>query len=236
LLQRIQANPEQFTPNVLLRPVVQDFLLPSIAYAGGPAEVAYFAQAAVVYERLLGRLTPVLPRFSATLVDARAKRLLQKYGMTLENLFHGPETVREEVAARSLPDNLRSGFEDATKALEQALQAVVPPLTRLDPTLVGAADRAAISTRAVEKARGRRGNSKGRVDFAPRGAPQHIAVSPQGSSRTRDHRRFFPSAVRGGKCFGNTPGSGIKRLSGSPDHLFGVIVQYDAAHGEAEEV
>lgn len=142
LLERIKANPEQFTPNVLLRPVVQDYLLPSIAYAGGPAEVAYFAQVAVVYERLLGRVTPVVPRFSATLVDARAKRILQKYGMSLEDLFHGPEKVREEIAVRSLPEDLQSGFDEAKGALEHALTAVVPPITKLDPTLVGAAERA----------------------------------------------------------------------------------------------
>lgn len=165
LLARIEANPEQFTPNVLLRPVVQDFLMPSIAYAGGPAEVAYFAQVGVVYERLLGRLTPVLPRFSVTVVDARAKRLLQKYQMSVEDLFHGPEAVREQISSRSLPGDLQAGFDQATGALEQALQAVIPPLTRLDATLVGAAERTGNKMRyQLDRLRRRAANAELRKD------------------------------------------------------------------------
>ena len=55
VLGRIAAHPEQFSANVLLRPVVQDYLFPTAVYFGGPAEIAYFAQAGVVYEKLLGR-------------------------------------------------------------------------------------------------------------------------------------------------------------------------------------
>lgn len=161
LLERIERSPEQFTPNVLLRPVVQDFLLPSIAYAGGPAEVAYFAQVGVVYEILLGRVTPVLPRCSATVVDARAKRLLEKYGMSLEDLFHGPEVVRERIATASLPSDLQGGFAEAGRHLEEALQGVVPPLTKLDPTLVGAAERAGNKIRyQLERLRKRAANAE----------------------------------------------------------------------------
>ena len=72
LVERIDAAPENFNPNVLFRPVVQDYLLPTLVYTGGAAEVAYFAQVGVVYEKLLGRVTPVLPRFSATLAGAEA--------------------------------------------------------------------------------------------------------------------------------------------------------------------
>ncbi|HYG99804.1 MAG TPA: bacillithiol biosynthesis cysteine-adding enzyme BshC [Terriglobales bacterium] len=142
LLSRITAKPEDFTPNVLLRPVVQDYLLPSIAYSGGPAEVAYFAQAGVVFERLLGHLTPVLPRFSATVVDARAKRILQRYGLGLADLFHGPDVLRQEIASRSLPDELQAKLDGAKRVVSEALENVVAPLTKLDPTLIRSAERA----------------------------------------------------------------------------------------------
>ncbi len=141
LLARLTASPQDFSPNVLLRPVVQDYLFPTLAYVGGPAEVAYFAQAAVVYERLLGRVTPVLPRFSATLVDARAQRLLGKYHVGLSDLFGGPEHTRELLATRSLPPGLQSQFDQATAALTSALEAVTKSLETLDPTLVEAASR-----------------------------------------------------------------------------------------------
>src|SRR5581483_7048838 len=70
LLQMAQTSPQVFSPNVLLRPVVQDYLLPTLAYVGGAAEVAYFAQVGAVYQALAERVTPVLPRFSATLIEA----------------------------------------------------------------------------------------------------------------------------------------------------------------------
>lgn len=142
LLDEIAAAPERFSANVLLRPVVQDFLLPTIAYTGGPAEVAYFAQAAVVYEEVLGRLTPVLPRFSATLLDARAQRLMAKYKLALPDLFHGPEALRELLALRSLSPELQRSFHDAESSLAAALERVRQGLQKLDPSLVDAAARA----------------------------------------------------------------------------------------------
>lgn len=147
LLARIAAAPEEFSPNVLLRPVVQDYLLPTLAYTGGPAEVAYFAQAAVVYEELLGRVTPVLPRFSATLVEPRLGRLLQKYEITFTDLFPGEDHVRELLALRSLPADLQSSFDQARTALDLSLERIREGLEKLDPTLVGAQERAASKMR-----------------------------------------------------------------------------------------
>ncbi len=142
LLARVAASPHEFSPNVLLRPVVQDYLLPTLAYTGGPAEVAYFAQAGVVYEELLGRLTPVLPRFSATLVEPRSARLLEKYHVTVRDVFSGEEHVRELLATCSLPAGLQSSFEHAEQALSSSLQGIRDGLQTLDPTLVGAEERA----------------------------------------------------------------------------------------------
>lgn len=142
LLAQIAAEPQRFSANVLLRPVVQDFLLPTIAYTGGPAEVAYFAQAAVVYEEVLGRVTPVLPRFSATLVDARAQRLLAKYRVSLPDLFHGPEAFRELLALRSIPGELDGDFLSAEEAVQASVAKVRGSLEKLDFSLVEAAERA----------------------------------------------------------------------------------------------
>lgn len=142
LLARVDAAPEDFSPNVLLRPVVQDYLLPTLAYTGGSAEVAYFAQAAVVYEKLLGRVTPIVPRFAATLVEPKLKSLLDRYSLGLPDLFHGPEHLREQLAARTLPNELRSAFENAEASVKKSLAGVRASLERLDKTLVDAADNA----------------------------------------------------------------------------------------------
>ena len=142
LLDRIDEAPEKFNPNVLFRPVVQDYLLPTLVYTGGAAEVAYFAQAAVVYEKLLGRVTPILPRFSATLLEPKPERILMRYQLSLPDLFHGPEKVREAIAARSLPPDLQSRFSEAYASVEQSMAAVRESIGRLDSTLIEAADRA----------------------------------------------------------------------------------------------
>jgi len=145
LVDQIEQAPEKFSPNVLFRPVVQDYLLPTLVYTGGAAEVAYFAQAAVVYEKLLGRVTPILPRFSATLVEAKAERILTRYQLGVPDVFHGPEKVREAIAARSLPSDLQTRFSEAYASAEQSMAAVRESIGRLDSTLIQAADRARMS-------------------------------------------------------------------------------------------
>lgn len=142
LLDRIESSPENFNPNVLFRPVMQDYLLPTLAYTGGAAEVAYFAQAAVVFQKLLGRITPILPRFSATLVEPAAERILTRYQLKLPDLLHGPDSVREMIASRSLPPDLQGRFSDAYKGVEQSMTALRDSLGHLDSTLTRAADRA----------------------------------------------------------------------------------------------
>jgi len=147
LEKRIQAAPENFSANVLMRPVLQDYWLPTLAYVGGPAEVAYFAQAAVLYEKLLGRITPILPRMSATLIEPRIERLLLKYEVELPELFHGECQLRDCIAARSLPPDLKENFELARRATQVNLQRISASLRKLDPTLIEAAERAASKVR-----------------------------------------------------------------------------------------
>jgi bacillithiol biosynthesis cysteine-adding enzyme BshC len=143
LLRQVSSSPQDFSGNALLRPVIQDYLLPTLAYTGGSAEVAYFAQVAVVYEALLGRVTPVVPRFSATLIEAKSKGLLERYGLRLPDLFQGPEALRELMAARTLPKELQSAFDQAEASLERSLAAIREALARLDSTLVDSATNAA---------------------------------------------------------------------------------------------
>jgi bacillithiol biosynthesis cysteine-adding enzyme BshC len=142
LIGRITSTPEQFSPNVLLRPIIQDYLLPTLAYTGGAAEAAYFAQAGAVYEALLGRVTPVVPRFSATLVDPKMQRLLERHGITVLDVFSGPDALRRQLAERGLPQDLQAAFEAAEKSLDSHLSNVKEKLLKLDRTLVDAAETA----------------------------------------------------------------------------------------------
>jgi bacillithiol biosynthesis cysteine-adding enzyme BshC len=138
LRSAIEKTPEAFTPNVLLRPVVQDTLLPTAAYIGGPAEIAYMAQAEVVYKHLLGRMPAILPRASFTIIEPPVARLLKKYDLDFRDVIRGRQHLRERMEAKSLPHALARRFEKDEKSLRKLLAAYQKPLERLDGTLTGA--------------------------------------------------------------------------------------------------
>jgi bacillithiol biosynthesis cysteine-adding enzyme BshC len=141
VLKRVAEHPEGFSANVLLRPVVQDYLFPTAVYFGGPAEIAYFAQAAVVYEKLLGRATPVMPRLSATIISPAMGDLLERYNLSFGDLFHGSAQVCELLASRVLDAPLRQTLHGAKETLKAHLESLKTELKKLDPTLVEAAER-----------------------------------------------------------------------------------------------
>jgi bacillithiol synthase len=147
LLSRIDMAPETFSPNVLLRPVVQDYLLPTLAYTGGAAEAAYFAQAGAVYEKILERVTPIVPRFSATLVEPKVQRWLRQYEITVLDALQGADALRHTLAARSLPSDLQSAFDRATRSVEDSFAGLRDSLAKLDPTLVEAGQTGASKVR-----------------------------------------------------------------------------------------
>ncbi len=148
LLAILDETPERLSPNALLRPVFEDALLPTAAYVGGPAEIAYFAQTAVLYERLLGRVTPVLPRLSATLIDEPAAALLRHFELGLEDIFGAqPGELAQRMGARAMPVEGKRTLAAAGNALEQELDAVTGWMRRLDANLGRSADVAASKMR-----------------------------------------------------------------------------------------
>lgn len=174
LVEHARKKPEDFSPNVLLRPIVQDYLLPTLVYTGGSAEVAYFAQLGVVYEALAGRLTPILPRFSATILEPKMTRLLEKYDIEVPALFQGPEVLREQLAQRTLPADLLEVFATAQASLDESLAAIEQSLERLDKTLVEAGQRSGSKMKhQLEELRARAGRSAAlRNDLISRHAEQ----------------------------------------------------------------
>ncbi len=141
-LQLADASPETFSANALFRPVVQDYLLPTAAYLGGPAEIAYFAQSSVIYEHVLGRMPVVLPRAGFTILDAKAEKLLQKYGLCIENLWAGPQELRRKMESVSVPPALSDNFDRDKAEMESTLAALGAQIEKLDPSLAGAVNTA----------------------------------------------------------------------------------------------
>ena len=123
------------SPNVLLRPVVQDTMFPTAVYIGGPAEVAYFAQAAVVYETLKCPMPPIYPRISATILEPRVERLLKKYAVGFLDVFEGREAFRSKCVSAAYDVEL---FNLARGKIESELLSLRGTLGSMDPTLLGA--------------------------------------------------------------------------------------------------
>jgi len=142
LAHAVEAEPEKFSPNALLRPVLQDFLLPTAAYIAGPAEIAYFAQAEVLYKSLLGRMTVILPRAAFTIMDAKAEKLLRRYGLAVEDVWRGSQELRRRMETSSVPPTLTKNFDKTVKESARMLAQLKKQIARLDPTLGGAVETA----------------------------------------------------------------------------------------------
>lgn len=127
--------PERFSPTVVLRPVVQDYLLPTLCYFGGGAEIAYFAQNSVVYETLGRPVTPVMHRQSFTIVPSRHKRTLEKYGLEFAGLFAGSETILKDIVDEYLNPKLAFTFADVEERVNTEMNRLDQELSHLDPTL-----------------------------------------------------------------------------------------------------
>src|SRR5438445_9444698 len=141
LVHRTHIEPEEFSPNALFRPVVQDYLLPTAAYIAGPAEIAYFAQSEVVYRHLLGRMPVILPRAGFTLVDAKADKLLRRYGLSVEDVWAGSQGLRHKMERQSVPGSLSKTFERNQKQIAKMLTQLGKQIQKLDPTLKGTVER-----------------------------------------------------------------------------------------------
>jgi bacillithiol biosynthesis cysteine-adding enzyme BshC len=138
LQEEIYRSPLAFSPNVLLRPVVQDCLLPTLAYVAGPSELAYFGQAQVLYEALGRPMPAILPRAAFTLVDARCRRLLAKYHVTLEDVWQGEDHLIQRIGAAGVPEGWVERFEQNERELERMMECLRSDVATLDPTLLDA--------------------------------------------------------------------------------------------------
>jgi bacillithiol biosynthesis cysteine-adding enzyme BshC len=132
---QLRDRAEHLSPNALLRPVVQDYILPTVAYVGGPAELAYLAQSEVIYREILGRMPVAVSRSGFTLLDDRTVKLMKRYELTLANFFHGEEELRGAIAAHLLPEKLAERFTGTRGAVENQLDRLGAELAVLDPTL-----------------------------------------------------------------------------------------------------
>ncbi len=142
LVELARRCPNCFSPNVTLRPVVQDFLLPTAAYIGGPAEIAYFAQIRAVYETLERELPCVLPRASFTIIEGRHQKTLKKHNLELKDFFEGLHPAITKVVEQSLDRDTANAFAETERMLAEHLDKLEASLRRADQTLSASIKRA----------------------------------------------------------------------------------------------
>jgi bacillithiol biosynthesis cysteine-adding enzyme BshC len=138
LRDRARTNPTEFSPNVLLRPIVQDTLFPTVCYVAGPSELAYLGQLRRVYELFDVPMPLVQQRATATIVDSNAMRFLSRHNVQLETLRAQDEAALNELLIAQLPTSVEVAIQVAGDTIEQRMDALAREVPRIDATLEGA--------------------------------------------------------------------------------------------------
>jgi bacillithiol synthase len=139
LAERAEKAPHRFSPNVLLRPLVQDTIFPTVCYIAGPNELAYHAQLRSVYDSFGLPMPLIHPRATATILDSAAIRFLTRYKVSLEDLEPRDERALNALLLAQLPPAVDKAVQDAEAEIAARLETVIQTVPAIDPTLEGAA-------------------------------------------------------------------------------------------------
>lgn len=132
-----ESDPGVLSPNVLLRPLVEATLLPTVSYVAGPGETAYFAQLSEYFERRDVAMPVVAPRSSMTLVEAKNGKVLEKFHLDVSDLDRPFHELASEVAREEVPPELQRIFGDLRRSLDEGSSALLAGVKEVDPTLRG---------------------------------------------------------------------------------------------------
>jgi bacillithiol biosynthesis cysteine-adding enzyme BshC len=188
----LAETPERFSPNVLLRPVVESAVLPTLAYVGGPSEVSYFGQIGCLFEAHAIGMPLVFPRRGVTLVEPKIRKVLGKFGLDVDDLRRPPHDVSAQVVRDELPDDTENALEALRTAIADGYARLQDAAAGIDPTLSGPIGKARNASdnfvRDVEKKilahlRSRNEVSveqvlKAGTNLFPGGEPQERVISP----------------------------------------------------------
>ncbi len=131
----LETEPERFSPNVVLRPLVQDLLLPTAAYVAGPSEVAYFAQFSTLYEWAGIPMPIIYPRLSATLIEGKVRKVLDRYGLSVMDVGGDLESLFKRLVVDQMDVDPHSVFAAATERINEAVDGLRRLAEHVDPTL-----------------------------------------------------------------------------------------------------
>ncbi|MBS4027681.1 MAG: bacillithiol biosynthesis cysteine-adding enzyme BshC [Ignavibacteriales bacterium] len=138
----LETTPESFSPNVVLRPLCQDTLLPTISYVGGPSEIAYFAQLQPLYEYFGVAMPIIYPRASITLIEPRVVKFAEKYRWEYAELLNDRTALTKQFSNKLSEVSLEEIFINKEKQILAELETLLPSLQNTDATLSGAYETA----------------------------------------------------------------------------------------------
>lgn len=141
LLALVENEPERFSPNVLLRPICQDYILPTAFYVGGPSEIAYFAQVAPLYDFYDIPMPVIYPRSSATLLEPNIKKTLEKYDISLNDIFLGVEELKKNVIDSLTENKIDDIFSETENDIDLSLDKLKENLFKIDKTIADSSKR-----------------------------------------------------------------------------------------------
>jgi bacillithiol biosynthesis cysteine-adding enzyme BshC len=141
LLEVLENEPDKFSPNVLLRPICQDYLFPTAFYIAGPSEIAYFAQIKPLYE-LYNIIQPMIyPRSSATILENSIANSLEKYSVDINDIFIDVEDIKKKIINSVEESSVDEIFSGISNQIETTFDQLKEKLLDLDKTIADSSNR-----------------------------------------------------------------------------------------------
>ena len=137
LLQLLESAPERFSPNVLLRPVLESTLFPTIAYVAGPSELSYLAQTGCVFKAHGLEMPVIYPRATITLVERKVAKILEKFGVELNDFRQPVRELAARVLREDMPPELAQALSSLRTAIDDGYDGLLKEAQGVDPTLKG---------------------------------------------------------------------------------------------------
>ena len=141
LISLIETEPENFSANVLLRPICQDYILPTAFYIGGPSEIAYFAQATPLYDYFNIVIPIIYPRSSVSLVEKNVASVISKYNLNITQVFWEPDRLKEHVLSTLSDITIDTIFNGTGNKINIALDQLKESLFEFDKTISDASTK-----------------------------------------------------------------------------------------------
>lgn len=156
LIHQIEETPEKFSPNVFLRPILQDYMFPTLGYVGGPGEVAYYGQMRKMYAVFDLQIPIVFPRMSATLLESNIDRIYHKLPFEVEDYQQRIEDLESTYARQAEDLDFEELFEEWKEQIQQLSDQKTEQIKEIDPTLVKAVGKAtAVYFNELDKLKGK---------------------------------------------------------------------------------